>query len=156
MYVDVLLPYVPWLLAAAAVLSLVALVLLIVDRRRRSNWLAGESRQDLGREIGVLCRELQDATRRIDRHVETRITQLQQLLNQADRRIGQLRLPDTDPPADAHLPAGSLAPDRRLIVQLHRQGVTNEQIARAAGMEVGEVELILNLERASQSADAGR
>lgn len=149
----------PWLLAAAGPV-LLALALWAWRRRRRTDWLSdGASRQDLGAELGRLRRELNEAARRIDQQMEARLAQLQQLLADADRRIAELRRLASDPSPSSQRPYQQDRARER-VLQLHDQGLTAEQIAHSTGLDAGEVELILNLERTirGQSAptDPGR
>ena len=144
----------PWLLMSAGPILLA--VVLVCWQRRHPTWLIRpDQTRDLERQVDQLRRELDTAGRRIDNQVELRMGELRRLLDQADLRIAQLRCHDSSSPGPSGA-GGAGSKDR--VLQLSRQGQGPEQIARQTGLDVGEVELILNLERTirrSASADAG-
>jgi hypothetical protein len=115
------------------------------------------------RDIRELMDELDRCARRIDAKVETRMEQLNCLIEQADRTIASSR-PESPagnrvdgkyiaaerdeanalapPPKNGHIRA-----DHAEILRLAGQGISAIDIARRKNMNVGEVELILNLHR---------
>ena len=154
---DILLPY---LLAVAAALALLALGLVLWHRGRRTSWLqdAGE-RGELGSDIGRLRRELVEVGRRADQQLQVRLGELRGLLVEADQRIAQLRrqaeVPGHPRPGQAEPPGRSAK--HEAVLKLHRQGMSSEEIAAGADLDVGQVELILNLERlATKAGDSPR
>ena len=77
-----------------------------------------------------------------------RVAELQQLLNKAEQTIRELRA--------MKAPAASGPPMQTAILRLSRQGLDTVEIARRLMMNVGEVELILNLCRGSQRSPTGQ
>lgn len=129
------------------------------DRANRANRAPAQASRD----IRELMDELDRCAKRIDAKVETRLEQLNRLVAQADRTIGPGR--PGSPAGDrvdgryiaaerdeANAPA--LAPknehiraDHDEILRLAEQEISAIDIARRKNMNVGEVELILNLHR---------
>ena len=138
-------------LAAAGACSLAALIWL---RRRRGLEVRrlSRARQDVAgilEDASRLIAELEDLARRIVRRVDDRIGRLQELLEQADQRLGRLEELCRQAAARPSAASGSAAAPiaRSEILRLSGQGLQSVEIARALQMDVGEVELVLNLQR---------
>lgn len=153
----------PWILAGACLLanlitlSVVAAAMSAHGRARRARRAAGEGpgavgacRQDaetpLRRDVAALARELDRLAEAINTRTERRAGELTALLEEADRRIAELRrlmdLPRPGPgirqEADAR---------RSEIIRLAAEGTDPLEIARRTRSDVGEVELVLSLQR---------
>ena len=74
--------------------------------------------------------------------------ELRRLIEQADARIAELRRLLDEPHQPGRYRADRPAdPRREEILRLSRQGLVPEEIARRLAMNVGEIELIINLQR---------
>ncbi len=149
--------YDPPLVIAAAMLAVgigVVLVAAAIARRGpgRGDVAAGLSEADLAslrNEVAELAGQLEDFARVIDKRVDERLTQLQELLAETDSKIRQLKHLTAGGPSN-HLPPEWS--DR--IVALAAQGLGSVEIARKLQIDVGEVDLALNLYRTRSRQDA--
>jgi hypothetical protein len=127
-------------LAGSAVLAGSVIVLRrLVRGRRRSKW-----RMQLEQMRSALS-QMESAQQRIAAQTKDRIAQLESLMAQADRKIAQLRNLAGD--AGEYVPqsgAIELHPD---VCRLRALGMDNATIAQKLGIDAGEVELILRLDR---------
>ena len=91
-------------------------------------------------DIGAAVAELRGLTAESERKMAERLEQLAKRLASIDEEIAQLR-------RSAALASCSARADprRREILDLRRQGIDIIEIARRTNLDVGEVELILNL-----------
>ncbi len=137
-----------WDLAPIAAVSLIATgvvllaFLLILKRRSTARARRGTETAKLDetaktQEIHALMSELEQLALRIDERIELRMSQLRQLLTEADERIAQI--------AEKCPEENVLDPRDRYILRLNAQGVDPIEIARRMQMNVGEVELVVNL-----------
>ena len=90
----------------------------------------------------------------VDQRVDERLDKLEKLLAEADRKISELNSAlQTQPPAggseNAESSEGIVGGNQPVaaVLRLSREGLDNLEIARRLGMEVGEVELTLNIYR---------
>ena len=137
-----------WDLAPIAAVSLISAgvlllaVLLILKRRSPGRARHGTDRPKLdetakAQEIHALMSELEQLALRIDERVELQTSQLRQLLAEADEKIAQI--------SESCSEENVLDPRDRYILRLNAQGVDPIEIARRMQMNVGEVELVVNL-----------
>ena len=116
--------------------------------------------------MSSLMVELEEYTRRLNAQLDTKSLKLEQLIQDADERIGRLqsagptRRPTPTPPtatperharAPVQPPAEPYEPPTdaaRQVCALADAGKSSLQISQAVGLPLGEVELILNLKRA--------
>jgi type II secretory pathway component PulM len=131
--------------ACGAVLA-VAAVALVARRRRRQRTDLPSVRSD----VAELAGQLEDYARQIDRQVTERLDRLEALLAAADGKGQELRrLLEAAKTGDDSRPHPRGADDQ--VVALAAQGLDSVEIARRLRMDVGEVELMLNLHRSHAS-----
>ncbi|MCK4601342.1 MAG: hypothetical protein KAU28_02675 [Phycisphaerae bacterium] len=139
----------------ALVLALAAMVLAILAMRKL---LRRSRRQDIadavGNDVAELMAQLDGLARRIDTTVESRLSRLQKLIDVADARTAALGRYDAQGPSQNQPPRPSQeSPQRSVkILQLKNQGMDIVEIAKQLDMNVGEVELVLNLKRCGEQA----
>jgi predicted RNase H-like nuclease (RuvC/YqgF family) len=106
----------------------------------------------LRHEVEELARQLDALAGRIDRQVDSRLEELKGLLADADARIAELRRLG-GPIQGLYVPT----PDARGadILRLAQQGQETTEIARQLNMDIGRVELVLNLHRAGKDRQDG-
>jgi len=132
-----------WFLAGGLILANVAtvLVVVVVVRRHLRPAVAPGRPDEVAGQGNPPMADL-------DARLAARAERLRRLLAAADERIAELRRLSEEPHA-----AGVAAPlaDRRRseILRLADEGVDPVGIARQVGMHVGEVELMLNLDRSA-------
>ncbi len=161
----------PWELAlviAAAVLAAAAVVTAVLAGRRKKlappayalaapaatpTAPADVRASQVCDDIRDLMAQLDRLAQQIDGRVETRLADLQKLLAAADERVTQLRaLLEAPQPAT---PAIKIREGlNNEILRLHREGADSVEIARTMRMDVGEVELILSLQRTGRLRQA--
>ncbi len=83
-----------------------------------------------------------------DDALQERIDAMKSLLLRADRHIAQLRELSRDPEAEPVAPASAERSSE--VRRLAETGASPERIAERTGIDVGEVELLLNLQRAGE------
>ncbi|MFP4354596.1 MAG: DUF6115 domain-containing protein [Phycisphaerae bacterium] len=135
--------------SASLALGVLLLVLyLLLSRQGRRQSVAEElrpaekpSRSDVRR----MMDELADLAEQIDVRMDSRIQQLQEAIGQADARLRQLRQSQEPPCRPDYQTVGD--PAHGEILRLDRQGLDAVEIARRMEMDIGEVELVLNLNR---------
>ena len=148
------------------------LIALTAMRRRAARAQSATRRAETGvardaaaetRELGLLLSELDALSRRMHGKLDTRFTQLEAVLRQADERIAQLsrliRTSEGGPALDVTVadPPPGAGDDQRhtAIYQLADRGHTVAQIARELGRNDGEVELILSLRKVRRLSASG-
>ena len=104
-------------------------------------------------DIELLMVRLDELSREICGQIDTRFAKLEHVLAEADEKLAALESAmDRSATAEANQPASPPADPRHAEVCLRDgQGAPAVQIAHEMGMTVGEVELILSLERSRQS-----
>ncbi len=142
-------------------------------RARRSTLLdpprrGGAADEELHRSMDRLLVDLQETARDISATIDTKTMVLNQLIEDADRRIETLKALEKNAPAapsagpgQARMPVPRETPEippteesrrraalERDILRLADEGKTELEIARATGLARGEVELVLSLRRA--------
>jgi hypothetical protein len=111
----------------------------LIRRRRRSGW-----RIQLEQMRDALS-QMESASQRIAGQTQDRMAQLESLLAQSDRKIAQLRNLCGD--GGQYVPqsgAIELGPD---VCRLKALGMDNAAIAQKLGIDAGEVELIVRLDK---------
>jgi len=95
-----------------------------------------------------LIEQMELTSCRISRQLEAQLASLQRMIEQTGPHHAGL-------PGDANRPTGgnyASEPIRRqAILDLHAQGIEPVEIARRLGVDVGQVELVVNLSRTSRS-----
>ncbi|MEM7577637.1 MAG: hypothetical protein AAF328_09190 [Planctomycetota bacterium] len=132
-----------------------------------------KQREGLKRDIEALAVEIEEMARRIGAQLDNKAARLETLLDQADAAADRLeharlamlnpatsRMPtspinadQSDPSATSGVkspghPAGSGDRLTADVLQLHGQGMSAAEIARAVGEDAGKIELILALQNA--------
>lgn len=153
------------LLAMLLGLAVLAFTLMRMSRRRRAARVDGRAghhadlhnsrRETQAREdIDELMVRLEELSREICGQIDTRFAKLEHLLTRAERTLAALKPAESpaaspagpaDPPAE--VPPPEADPKHEEIWALAAQGRPAVEIARQAGMTIGEVELVLSLER---------
>ncbi|MGA2265099.1 MAG: hypothetical protein ABSH10_01545 [Phycisphaerae bacterium] len=140
-----------WILPAAA--GLVAGVLLAVAGTRLAR--RGRKRTNLTalrNDVADLAGQLEDFARRIDGRVDDRLDRLQALLAEADKKQQELRRLTEAAGQPGGKLAGASGGASGQVLALASQGLDSVEIARRLKMDVGEVELMINLHRSSVSS----
>lgn len=126
-------------LVIAGVLLLAAAAVLRFTRKRRQN-----RHPQSAQELADLMEQLENLALRIEERIDRRLEEVRQECDRATCKIAELRslgAPKADSPAP-RAPARSAE-----ALRLHRQGLSAVEIARQTGLDIGEVELVLNLHR---------
>ena len=132
---------------------LLIVVLLLQTRAPRSV----QGTEELARSLGKIIQETKSIADEFESNLKERQALIQQLMAKLDQRVkeaqdlyGQLQnLPRDHRPAPS---PGLIAPsqgDQRKVIALARQGLDAETIAKRLQKPLGEVELILNIQRLS-------
>jgi hypothetical protein len=150
-----LLDLLPPILLAATGFVLAAL---ISARRRRlraeyGRPARGHDAGPLNHDIAALTEQLDQFARQVDRRVADRLETLQLLLAEVDAKISELRRLQVANAQEAGQVPPPGGPEGRVarILRLHEEGLDGIEIARRLGVEIGEVELTLNLYRRRQA-----
>jgi uncharacterized membrane protein YccC len=144
------LTWLPLAAAGLAVLAIIAVGGICLDRRRRDKTGLAALRSD----VAELAAQLEDFARRIDQRVDERLDRLQALLAEADKKQEALRRQiEAAAQGDGASGGASNAASGQVLV-LAAQGLDSVEIARRLKIDVGEVELMLNLHRSSVSPKA--
>ncbi len=138
--------------SASAVAALVVLVLLWLFIRKKRCFtprqsLSADQVEQTQRDLLEIKDELEQLVSRIDIQVEQRVRELKKLLARVDGKIELLRGMESSAQLMTKEKSGC---DQSLIIKLSRQGLDSLEIARRMEMTVGEVELIINLQRGSK------
>jgi len=169
------------ILAGCLIAGGVILLLIVVylKNRQGASGLAEPAEGDAARihaDIRELMAELDALAGRIDKRVENRLAELRRLLDEVDAKVDKAqatlrRLRGQDgsykPPCPPAIDAGeppatgrarpkapaAISPRQQEVLRLKAQGLDAVEIARLVGMNVGEVELVLNLHRPEVRAD---
>jgi hypothetical protein len=160
-------------------LGYLVMYLILNDRIRRSSSPASQI-QGLREEVDRLVIELNQTTARNIALIEDKIAELTEALAKADRKIGLFRResekhdvgakvysrileaktdretqkvesPDAAPRGKAENPGGALRDIQKEIISLHRAGFSAPLISSRVGAPLGEVELVISLEKRKAS-----
>jgi len=152
--------------SAVALAALLVLILLYVKLGRISRLRHRKRTPDessVRSDIRDMMDQLERLAERIDQQAAWRVSELRQLLVQADSTMEKLRSTMGKPKAPADMPENAVEPvprqspiaglqqaepinhRRSEILRLKSQGLDAIEIARRMEMNVGEVELIMNL-----------
>jgi len=113
--------------------------------RMHNSRLASQARED----IGELMVRLEELSREICGQIDTRFAKLEHAINEADAKLAALRgAPGAAVPSEPAVPTD---PRHAEVCRRAADGQIALQIAREMDMPVGEVELILSLQRSRQS-----
>lgn len=155
---------------AVAFLVGAGIVALVLKRQSRRSALLDPPRarpeEGLHASMDRLLVELQETSREINAVIDTKTAVLNKLIQDADRRIEELKMLEksaaaaaTPKPAEPARPAPAPAPEtdesrrraalERDILRLADEGRTELEIARLTGVARGEVELVLGLRRSA-------
>lgn len=146
------------LLPVFLVAGVCSIVLMFTWRRQRRHRQARPIESDDIRErvrqrsgvrddMQVLLVELEEYARKMNAQIDTKTAKLEILLQQADKRVEQLR--QLINAADPSVVTETVDPRHKKIYDLADQGRSSHQIAQSINRNVGEVELILALRPAS-------
>ena len=116
--------------------------------RVHNSRLATQARED----INELMIRLEELSREICGQIDTRFAKLEHAILEADAILAALRAASDAPAAAAAESAAPTDPKHVEVCRRAQQGQTELVIARDMGMPIGEVELILSLQRSRQSA----
>ena len=109
--------------------------------------------RNLKNEIARLDTDLRDFARDMESRLDARVGELKSLIERADETIGRLdeRLSGEIPPlstaSPTALPSVETGTREERVCRLARSGLKTEVIAARLNLPVGEVELILSLEK---------
>jgi hypothetical protein len=141
----------PVVLPAAACGALVTILTVALVARFRRRRVRRRDLPNLRSDVAELAGQLEDYARQIDQQVVQRLDRLEALLAEADGKEAELRrLLEAQGKAGADGTPRPRGGDDQ-VVALAAQGLDSVEIARRLGMEVGEVELMLNLHRSHAS-----
>lgn len=96
--------------------------------------------------------QLKELARQIDRRLEARMSQLQDLVDQARVQVRELKKLDSfsATPVDS----GVVQTQEQEVLRLYSMDMSLIEIARRLGLSVGEVELTLNLHKSQPAPQA--
>ena len=150
----------PWVLAGSTALFNVATILIVVAivRLHRRSGVEGDER--IGQDVAELVEQLDRLADHIDARLERRSAVLERQLAAADERIAELRRLTETPGLIRSVGDESLAISpsesgrdprgrRAEILRLVRQDVDPVEIASRLHIDVGEVELVVHLDRST-------
>lgn len=109
-------------------------------------------------QITAAMTQLEELTREMMGQLDTRFAKLEHVLGDADRRIDELQamLRALRGIESLEITVDDEGDSRHAsVLRLSRDGLSPAQIAQQAGMPIGEVELILSLQRARRQATPG-
>ncbi len=112
---------------------------------------AADERRQVHADVHELMGQLDALAGQIDERIELRLGELRQLMAEVDGKIAQGReaIDTHEPPHQSGIPVEShratIDPRHEEILHLKSQGLDTIEIARRTQMNVGEVELVLNL-----------
>jgi len=145
---------------AMLVLATLLVVVLIRYRRERQRMTTtggrpahvSEAAWKMQEEAAELMNRLEGLSHQFDTRMEGRLDELKGMLSEADRKIEQLRrlTEAASAKVDPQQAPAQASPAQQVhgeIRRLNSQGMDAVRIARRLGMDVGEVELVLNLQR---------
>jgi hypothetical protein len=141
------------LIAAGLILLIVYLVLARkrdVMRSLRKGQAANQAAWN--RDLRNMLAELQDLALRVDRRLNGRMERLSELIDQADRTIHRLEQ-RCQPGPEALGSHGHRDPACKRVLTLAGQGLDPVEIARRMEMDVGEVQLVLQLQETGRAGD---
>jgi DNA-nicking Smr family endonuclease len=104
--------------------------------------------------VAELVTQLEDFARRIDQRVDEQLDRLQTLLAEAEKKQEALRRQMEAATQSSSSSGGVSKGATGQVMALAAQGLDSVEIARRLKMDVGEVELMLNLHRSSVSPKA--
>ena len=135
---------------AAGVLVAVVILVLVLALAMRRRLSAGASSGRISREAIDLLKRLEQASRKIDAQAKAVSQQLRPLLEEAQEKIAQLqrRMDESDTREGFFPPPLQRQQDE--IVRLSQSGMDALDIARRLELTVGEVELMLNLQKSQK------
>jgi hypothetical protein len=131
-----------------------------IDRRLEAEKLLENLRTDAGRLVGEMIQDLNRITDRNITLIESKVGDLQRILQTADKRILLLRR-ETEReqtagqvyskirrgpfPDETETGGGEAAPSAAEIADLHRKGISPDLIANRLNLPLGEVQLMIAL-----------
>lgn len=133
-----------YVIPVAAVVIAAAVVVAALARRKRL--ASSPAAEDLPAET-VSEEPAQAAGEELGLELETRANKLRQLLAEVDQRIEELRRLSSQTLSASGLAHSALERQQAEVFRLSRQGLDGVEIARRLELDVGEVELMLNLHR---------
>jgi hypothetical protein len=154
--------------APAIVIGVVAVVLLIGIARKKRRGGGGITREEAQRQMPSLREhmnvradlerllvDLQDLSRQLNAHIDTRFCKLEVLMKEADDKIRRLEALNGGGKSGGAISRKRAAeeetdPEKSLVYKLADAGRTPVEIAREMSKNTGEVELILSLRRSKQ------
>ena len=158
------------LVASGILLLLIAVHLKVrIEKRQRARRMEESRELAVQADLGDLVGRLNEVSDGIEQRVKSRVEELRELLSQADAAISRLgregpdlqtgqsdrtdEQPQTDTPAQEIPDSDRVAASYREIFHLKAQGLDPIEIARRVQMNVGEVELVLNLYPSTYGAE---
>lgn len=102
---------------------------------------------DVRANLEKLLMDLQDLSRQINGHIDTRFCKLEVLLKDADEKIRRLEALNSGATVPRSATEQETDPLKQMIYKLSEMGKSSVEIAREVNKNTGEVELILSLRR---------
>jgi hypothetical protein len=149
----------PALIGATAVAAAVALGLILVvvrEKHRQRDEGVGQAQRPAGRpppRTAELADRLEQLSRRLAADLDERTGEMERLLKEADARISELRRLSPAAGEGRYEPNGEGDARRAEVRRLCGRGLEPVEIARRMQMDVGEVELMINLSAPSAGRD---
>ena len=131
-------------LALGVLMLLLYAVLVRQARTLRTEMPLARAEASVRDDVRRLMDELTRRADQIDRQLNDRLQALQQAMQQADEKLKRL---ESEPAGGKYRPVDD--PAHSEILRLRRQGLDLVEIARRVEMDVGEVELVVNLSQAA-------
>ena len=141
-------------LTALAVVAMAAAVVAHLVRAGQAGANAAARSVQAGKDIGELVDHLEKLAGQIDERIDRRLAQVAEQLSRADARIAEMNQ-QLRQEQEAARPIIKLSQATGSeISRLGKEGLDAVEIARRMRMNVGEVELILNLQQSSRAKQA--
>ncbi|MFP5213581.1 MAG: DUF6115 domain-containing protein [Acidobacteriota bacterium] len=148
------------------VLVVVFIVTMVLNRRPQKGAVGAPGTEELTRALEAIVQETQNIAKDFDTNLQERQAIIQQLFIRLDQRIRDAQalckqleeLSNRPPPREPQglhrlavqpQPATPVTSEHQKVLALARKGLDAEAIAKRLQKPVGEVELILNLQRLS-------
>ena len=104
-------------------------------------------------DLEKLIIDLQDLSRQINAHIDTRFCKLEVLMREADAKIRKLEALNAGKASNSRSGVEEIDPEKSLVYKLADAGKTSVEIAREMNKNTGEIELILSLRRSTSGSN---
>ncbi len=144
-------------LAAVSAAALLAAVLAYAVRQKRmaaQEHRAESARSEAAGDIRDLMAQMESLAGQIDRRIDQRLEEMARTIAQADARIAEMNRQMAQQDEASHVSISLNQATGSEVQRLAEEGKDSIEIARLLRMNVGEVELILNLQHSRHASSA--